>query len=91
MLNNMTCSLLSSPARCELRFSVSSALQVAAGAGAVKTGSGRAGTSVEPVALSGEQAVSRVHVAAAVEPKKMLVEKGNRKKHTLAKTERERG
>lgn len=74
-----------SPAHCELLFSVSSALEAAAGAGAAKTGSGLAGTSAVPAAPSGERVVSRVHVAAAVEPKKYS--KGKRKKDKSAKTE----
>ncbi len=51
-------------------FSVSSALQAAAEAAAVKTGSDRAGTSAGPAAPSGEQVVFHALVAAVVEPKK---------------------
>lgn len=68
---------LSPPAHPELQqlFSVSSALQAAAGAAAVKIVSGLVVTSVGLAAPSGEQAVSLVHVAAAEEPKKVLVVK----------------
>lgn len=77
---------LPSPACPELKlFSASSALQAAAGAGAVKTGSGLAETSAGLTAPSEEQVVSRVHVAAAAEPKKCWPEG---EQNTLAKTER---
>lgn len=46
-------------------FSVSSALEAAAGADAAKTGSGLAATSAGPAVPSGQQVVSHVHVAAA--------------------------
>lgn len=59
-----------SPECSELLFSAFSVLPAVAGAGSVKTGSGRAGISVGQAAPSGEQVASHVHVAAAVEPKK---------------------
>lgn len=68
-------------------FSVSSALEAAAGAAAVKTGSGPAGTSAGPTVPSGQQIVSHAHVAAAVEPKALAV-RGTEKKHIWAKTDR---
>lgn len=77
------CPFLLLPAWSEPLFSVVSVLQAAAGADAVRTGSGLAGTSVGPAAPSGEQAVSHVRVAAAAEPKQLLVKRRTRKKHML--------
>lgn len=72
-----------SPACSELKlFSASSALQAVAGADAVKTGSGLAGTSAGPAAPSGEPVVSRVPVVVAVEPNNNVGGRGNKKKHT---------
>lgn len=63
-------SSLSSPACSELQqlFSVSSALQAGAGAGAVKIGSGLAVTSAGLAVPSGERVVSHAHAAAVAEP-----------------------
>lgn len=69
-------------------FSASSALEAAAGAAAVKTGSGPAGTSAGPTVPSGQQIVSHAHVAAAVEPKALAV-RGTEKKAHLGKKQTE--
>lgn len=80
-----------SPVHSELQpFSVSSALQAAAGAAAAETGSGLAVTFAAPTAPSGEQVASRVRAAAAVGPKTMLMERGIFKKQTVAETHTER-
>lgn len=67
---------------------VSSVLQAVVAVGFAKTGSGQAETFAGQAAPAGEQAVSLVHVAAAVGPKRCR-QKGNIKKHIMAKKRRE--
>lgn len=75
-----------SPACHELLSFVSSVLQAVVAVGSAKTGSGQAEIFAGQAALAGEQAVSLVHVAAAVGPK-TCQQKGNIKKHIMAKNE----
>lgn len=71
------------------RFSVSSALQAAAGAAAVKTGSDLAGTSAEPAAPAVEQVVSHVHAVAAAEPKQKVSVEMGRERRTYGQKHRQ--
>lgn len=85
---------LSSPAHPELQqlFSASSVLPAVAEAAAVKTGSGLAGTFVELAAPSAEPVVSLVRVAAAEEPKIILVmvKRTQRSTHGKSRTNTEK-